>query len=192
MPPAPKIYKVQLRYAINAPRDQRVVFYKEMIQGLKKAGFQFKIPLEDLPPNEPENTHKNLIEGQIAGTKAARLLRVPFVETVVLIPSNYVLPQKLGARVLVQMELASKFLLPQQRTLHRQVLALLARFKFDESVGYDHRGLSGRPFTRLRGTIGVDNLEVLFKDLRTQPTEWFAPRIPRAELPAPFATPCAS
>ena len=57
---------------------------------------------------------------------------------------------------------------------------------FREAPAYDHHGYSGRPFTRISGTIPQGRLETLLKDLRGQPAGWFAPRIAPSDLPAPL------
>lgn len=186
-PTPPAQYKVELRYAIDSPRDQRVIFYKEMIDGLKKLGFVFNPTLKDLPPTEPENTYKNRIKGTVAGKNGIKIANVPFVASVLLVPADFALPKKQGARVLVDLELTSGFSAGQQRELQDQVRALLRVFGFQESAGYDHRGYTGQPFTRLRGSVPSDVLDILLKDLRTQPTGWFAPKIPPSALPVPLA-----
>ena len=64
--------------------------------------------------------------------------------------------------------------------------ALLADLDFREALGYDQRGYSGRPFTRLVGTIPVGHLQTLMRDLRYYPFGWFLPEIRLDRVPAPF------
>jgi hypothetical protein len=181
----PAKYRAEIRYQINAPRDEHVIQYRETVAGLQKLGFVFTPPLEDRPPTDPENIGKNTFEGLLPGKQAGGLMSIPHVEAALLIPADFKLPPQAG-RVQVQLELSSGFSPPVQKVLADQVRALLQRFGFDEAVGYDHRGHTGRTSSRLRGTISSDQLEVLIKDLRGQPTGWFSNKVDPREMPLPL------
>jgi hypothetical protein len=186
-PPPPVKYEVVLRYRIRAPRDQHVVQYDAMIEHLKKLDFQFNPPLDQNPETDREDPTKNQLKGSIASDKFLRLLANPSVTSVLIMPPDFEYPPKdLDKLVRVQLELAGGFDTRQQRELAEQVKAVLTYLQFREAPAYDHRGYSGRPFTRISGTIPQGRLEVLLKDLRGQPAGWFAPRIAPANLPAPL------
>src|SRR5207244_6157202 len=55
-----------------------------------------------------------------------------------------------------------------------------------EPVGYDHRGYTKRPQTRIVGTIPKSKLDLLQRDLRNHPAGWVGPIIPRNEIPTPL------
>ncbi len=183
-PPIPKTYAVKLRYQINAARDQHVLQFDAMIRNLKGLGFEFAPPLSELPNTIREDRAIDTLTGYIPGKKALNLLRVPRIVSVRLRPSDFDLPKDPRERVLVELDVASGFSPKQQLEFLDQLRALLDIFRFNESVGYDHRGITGQPFTRLRGTIPVSFLDTVLKDVRRQPTNWFSPVIPYETLPA--------
>lgn len=185
-PPQPANYKVRVRYFIHAARDQRIAQYFRLVAGLKKLNFQFVPPLADLPPTLPEDPTHNVFTGVIAAENARQLLNVPAVAAVQLIPADFALPMQADQRVQVQLELASGFTPERQLEFVDQLRALLSQFGFQEMTGYDERGYTGQPQTRLRGTIAVGELDTLLKDLRAQPTGWFAPRITLDQVPEPL------
>src|SRR5207244_6088952 len=78
------------------------------------------------------------------------------------------------------------FVTARQKELSAEARVLLGLLGFKETTAYDHRGLSGKPFTRLVGTIPAGRLESLLKDLRTQPEGWYAPRLAPTDLPTPL------
>ena len=92
----------------------------------------------------------------------------------------------MNQRVKVRLELASGFTLDRQLTLTNQVLLLLGELDYREAFGFDHRGYTGKPFTRLVGTIPVHQLDMLLKDLRSRPGGWLAPGIAPEDLPQPL------
>ena len=184
-PPPPPKYKVELRYDIPAPRDQHVALYKAMVVHLEKVGFAFDPPLRPFPNSDYEDRGKDILTGSIAPEKVLACFDNRSVASLLLVPSTYQLPA--GAPVRVRLELASGLPAARQFMFANQVRALLGQLGFKESVGYDHHGYTGRPFTRLVGTIPVENLDMLVKDLRTQPTGWLMPRIDPQTLPAPIS-----
>lgn len=187
-PPRPKKFAVTLRYRILAPRDQHVAQYDALIAHLKKIDFEFVPPLDEHPDTDREDPFKNSLQGNISADNAYRLLDNPSVAAVLLVPEGFKLPDDLDQPVRVRLDLTPGLSTDRQRELAEQVRAVLDHLAFREAVGYDHRGHTGRPFTRLVGTVPVGRLSVLLKDLRGQPAGWFAPRVPPGEVPEPLRT----
>src|ERR1700730_17499184 len=139
------------------------------------------------PETDPEGPGKNLFQRLCAANKVLDLLKNKSVASVLLLPvetKDKELPadQAVGVRL----ELAAGFSPARQKELADQARVLLGLLGFKEAAAYDHRGLGGKPFTRLVGTIPAGRLESLLKDLRGQPEGWFAPRLALADLPAPL------
>ena len=103
-----------------------------------------------------------------------------------LVPETFKLPADPDQDVQVRLQLAAAVSVERQFELHRQVHAAGSARIPRGDFGYDHRGYSGKPFTRIVGAIPMGKLHVLLRDLRTQPAAWFEPLIPRNELPAPL------
>jgi hypothetical protein len=185
-PPPPAKYQARVRYQIDAARDQHVVQYDALVAFLEKIGFEFVPPLEDLPPSRREDPTHDILTGLIPSANALKILNSPFAASVVLLPPAYKLPERGEQPVTVQMELVSGYSPGQQLALVDQVRVLLQHFGFREAAGYDTRGYTGRPHSRLRGTIAAGEVGLLLRDLRRQPTGWFAPRVEAAELPLPI------
>jgi hypothetical protein len=177
--------KVQLRYSIIAQRDQHVAFYKQMIDHLEKTGFVFEPIHPRFPHTDFADPGKNMLSGSIARTRALELLRDPSVSSLLIMPPDFTLPEDLAAPIRVRLELSGGLPAARQLVLANQVRALLSLLSFKENVGYDDRGYSGWPHTRLVGTIPAEHLQSLVKDLRTQPTGWLAPTIETNTLPSP-------
>lgn len=186
--PVPEQYTVQVRYQIIAQRDQFIAVYKRLIAGLEKLGFEFDPPLDELPVTHWEDPGRNVLRGRLAGDRVTKLLELPGVAQLLLVPSDFKLPEQPDAPVQVQLDLVPRLSPRRQLELLDQVRAVLDKLGFREMTGYDQRGFTGQPHTRLRGTIATSQLDTLLKDLRSQPTGWFAPRIPASELPEPIRT----
>jgi hypothetical protein len=185
-PPPPATYDAAVRYRIDAARDQHVAQFDALVAHLEKLGFEFTPPLDELPPTIRENPYRDLLKGLIPAGNARKILDSPAVASVLLRPPAFKLPEKADQPVAVQMELVSGFLPTKQLALVDQVRVLLQHFGFEESTGYDNRGYTGQPHTRLRGTIPVGQLDILLSDLRRQPTGWLAAGIDPADLPVPL------
>jgi hypothetical protein len=181
------VYRVQLRYHIHAGRDQHVAQFDAMVRDLEKLGFEFDPPLEELPPTIREDPTVDVLSGLVPAANRLKLLNVPHVSGLLLMPPAFGPPAQADVPVAVQLELVSGYSPVRQRDLADQVRVLLQHFGFREAVGYDHRGYTGQAFSRLRGTIPAGRLEVLLRDLRRRPTGWFAPRLDPANLPTPLA-----
>src|SRR5262249_30258512 len=127
---------------------------KAMIRHLEKSGFAFHPPLDELPETDPEDLTKNLITGTIPSKDFLKLLADPHVETLLLTRSELrKAPPALDKRVSVRLELDSRFPPARQFELAEQTRALLEQLGFVEAVGYDNRGYTGKPHTRLVGTV---------------------------------------
>ncbi len=186
-PPPPAKYQIILRYDITAARDQHVVQYDAMIEHLKRLGFTFDPPLEEAPATDREDPSKNYLKGVVPSNHLLQILANTSVRTVLALPLGLEYPPKDGDKALrIRLELAGGFNADRERMLAEEVKAVLAFFNFREAPGYDHHGYTGQPFARLAGTIPAARLEILLKDLRTQPAGWFAPRVPPQDVPAPM------
>jgi hypothetical protein len=188
-PPAPTKYRVMLRYAIPAARNEHVVQYDSLIRHLQGLNFEFIPPLNKHPDSDREDRTKNYLEGDIAGEKALKLLDHSAVQTLLLrpiAPEEFKLPDDPNAPVVVRLELAGNLPPDRQRTLANQTRVLLRELGFKEPIGYDHRGISGRPYTRMVGTIPKAKLDLLQRDLRSHPAGWIGPVIPYDEIPSPL------
>jgi hypothetical protein len=183
-PPPPAKYKAQVRYIINAARDQHVAQFKALAAHLEHLGFEFTPPLDELPPALPADPMQDVLTGLVPSTNALKLLDSPSVASILLMPPDYKLPADGDQPVRVQFELRSGYRSDQQLRLIEQVRVLLQHFGFQEAYGYDQRGYTGRPHSRLRGTLPAGQLDVVFRDLRKQPSGWFASRL--VDLPAPL------
>src|SRR5437868_4579204 len=171
-----------------------------MVKDLQRVGFDFQPKLKPFPNSDYENRNKTVLTGVVAADKALRCLSAPHVAALLLMPTDYQLPEDPAAPVRVRLELAGGLAPQRQQELANQVRAVLGQFDFKESTGYDHRGYGGRPFTRLVGTLPAEYLQafpaefgkiaveeppLILKDLRQQPTGWLAPRLDPETLPAP-------
>ncbi len=188
-PPPPEKYSVKLRYHIPAPRDQHVAQYDAMIRHLQRLKFEFVPPLDELPEENREDPGKNYITGVISSANARDILLAMPVQSVQLIPFapvEFKLPKNGDDPVLVRLELGGQLNPDRQRELANQTRVLLRELGFKEPVGYDHRGYTGRPYTRIVGAIPAGKFDLLNRDLRYHPAGWFGPIIPRDELPAPL------
>lgn len=188
-PPPPEKYSVKLRYYIPAPRDQHVAQYDAMIRHLQQLKFEFVPPLDELPEANREDPSKNYITGVIKSANARDILLALPVQSVQLAPFapvEFKLPKDGDEPVLVRLELGGKLTPDRQRELANQTRVLLRELGFKEPAGYDHRGYTGRAYTRIVGTIPAGKFDLLNRDLRNHPAGWLGPIIPRDEQPAPI------
>lgn len=185
-PAAPAKFKVTLRYRILAPRDPHVIAYDGMIKHLKGLGFEFDPPLDQHPDTDREDRSKNYLRGSIVPKNALKLLDAQVVQSLLLVPDGFDLPMDADAPVLVRLELSGKMEPDRQREFANQTRVILRELGFKEAVGYDHRGYTRRPQSRIVGAIPKGKLDLLLRDLRNHPAGWLGPVIPRDELPVPF------
>ncbi len=174
-PAAPKEYTVQLRYRIQADQVERLRQFYSLVSFLEKQGFR-KDPGSD---TEAEDAGENRMTGAIAGPRARALLLDPRVKALLLLPTGYQVPAE--GPVKVQIDLATGLPPDRQLLLEEQSRATLQKLGFKEKLGYDNHG-----HARLLGTIPVEELETLLRDLRDQPEGWLAPVTPRGDLPQPL------
>lgn len=178
-PAAPEKYDVRLRYKIRTDRDERIRQYRAMTAFLDKLGF-VQAPKEDADLEIFDPSAETKV-GTIGGENAAKLLDDSRIQSVLLIPADTKLPEEGDKLIPVQLVLGRGFGRNEQRLFSEQTVERLGLFGFRENVGYDSHG-----FTRIVGQIPAKNLEILLKDLRFQPTGWFAPITPFDQLPVPF------
>jgi hypothetical protein len=178
-PAPPKEYQVQIRYRIQAGRNERVRQFYPMVEFFEALGLK----RDDVRANEAEDATLNRMTGTISSAKARRLLEEPHVKSLLLMPPGFKLPgvAEQDNPVKVQIELVGGLPPGQQRLLSEQVRERLKAFGFKEAIAYDHRG-----FTRLVGTVRGGDVETLLKDLRGEPAGWLAPLTPLADLPLPL------
>lgn len=185
-PGFPAKYKAIIRYHIIAPRDTHVARYDAMIEHLQNLDFEFTPPLEKLPNTDREDPKKNQIVGLVPGKNAVRILHNPSVASILLVPETFALPEQPEQQVHVRLEISSGIPPERQRELGEQVRLVLGLLGFREAIGYDQQGYSKKPFTRIAGTVPAGKLDLLLRDLRTQPAGWFAPVISPDDLPSPL------
>jgi hypothetical protein len=207
-PAPPERFNVALRYRLTSARDMHVAIYDGILEHLKKVGFEFVPPLDAFPDSDRESRTKNILTGTLPPRALLRVFTNPHIETLLLIRPGIKQPPP-EQPVLVRLELQHGLPPGRQLELANQTRVLLRGLGFVESIGYDHRGYTGRPHTRLVGTLpaallspfppdAADKAEpeplfapILVEDLRKQPSGWLGPRIAREDLPAPLrlATP---
>src|SRR5262249_50328606 len=123
----------------------------------------------------------NRMSGTIPSPAARKILLDPRVQSVLLSPAGFKLPEDAQAPVKVHLELAGGLSLERQRVLADQLRPYLLELGFREAIGYDHRG-----HTRLVGTLPAERLGMLLQDLRWQSSGWLVPDVPVAQLPTPL------
>lgn len=185
-PPPPAKYQVKLRYRIPTARALHVEAYDKLIADLQKLGFEFQPPLEELPDTDRENPGQNYLKGVMPSGSLSKLMVHPSVANIMIAGENTKLPDQPEVTVRVRLELAGNLDTKEQMDLADQVRAILELFSFREATGYDHRGYTGRPYTRLEGQLPMSTFDVLLKDLRTQPAGWFESRFVLQKLPTPL------
>ncbi|MEI7685924.1 MAG: hypothetical protein WCL32_12930 [Planctomycetota bacterium] len=185
-PPPPAKYQVTLRYRIPTAREPHVQAYDTLISDLQKLGFEFQPPLDEAPESDREDPGKNYLKGLLPSGNLSKLTLHPSIANILIAPEGTKLPESPDVPVRVRLELAGNMEPKEQMDLTDQVRALLELFSFREATGYDHRGYTGRPYTRLEGQVPAGALDILLKDLRTQPAGWFESRFVFNKLPTPL------
>jgi hypothetical protein len=183
-PPPPPVtsYTVQLRFRIDADRQQRFLLYKELLKNLQAAGFKKS---EGLPGEEFYSDLIKRLTGTIAAADVDKLLRVPRVQSVLLIPDGYELPADAEQPVLADLGLTTWFGSPRQPGVAEKARGLLQPVGFQEAVGYHDAG-----HTRLLGWLPRGQVENLLNDemqvaLAVEPS----PALAGAVEPALYRTP---
>ena len=171
VPKPPDTYDATVRYRIQADRNERVLQYEEMTKFFGKLGFkETESEDSDLGPFDPT---AEIISGTVPSKTARDILGDRRVQTVLLAPAGYKAPDDPQARVRVLIELGHS---RDQLALWNQTGIALARLGFKADLGFDARG-----FTIVRGSVPAGSVPKLLRDLRQQPTGWFAPE-PAPEL----------
>ncbi|MFL5331147.1 MAG: hypothetical protein ACJ8C4_19825 [Gemmataceae bacterium] len=175
-PPPPKEYDVELRYRIRAPRNERIRQYLDLTRDLDAAG----LVREESPREDATDPNAERMRGRLPSAALERVLAEPHVQTVLLTPADWKLPEG-DARVPVRIELTRGLAPVRQRLLAQQTRERLARLGFIEKVGYDHRDA-----TLLVGTMPANMVPLLLGDLRLQPGGWLSPIDSPDALPEPI------
>jgi hypothetical protein len=161
-PPPPGTYDVQVRYRIDARRNERVAQFSEMLDTLKKLGFR-RNPDDTAPEDEAENPSADRLNGTVDAAHARRLLEERHVRALRLLPHGVALPEA-AQPVRVHLDLASGFEPRRQHLLADQVRQALAGLGFAEAVGYDDRGA-----TRLVGILPAGQVQAVVDGLERLP-----------------------
>jgi hypothetical protein len=171
IPKPPDAYDVQLRYKIQADRNERVLQFEAMTKFFGSLGFkETETEESDLAPFDP---NAEFMAGTIPSKNARDLLRDRRVKTILLSRPGYKAPDNAQDPIRVQIELAPN---RDQLALANQVEIAVGTLGFKRDIGFDTRN-----FTILRGTMPSGNVPKLLRDLRYQPSGWFLPETP-AEL----------
>lgn len=178
-PERPASYEVHFRYRIRTDRDERIRQFRTMTAHLKAIGF-VATPKDDADLDIFDPTAE-LMSGTIPLAGVAKLFDDANVKTAVLLPAGTAIPDDGKKPLEVRIRIASGFDLRQQKEFHEQTVRQLGQLSFAEAVAYDHAD-----FTIIRGVLLAENLLKLLKDLRGQPTGWFAAAVPLDLLPVPF------
>jgi hypothetical protein len=178
-PPRPENYDVHFRYRIHANRDERIRQFRELEQFLKGVGF---VPAarEDADLDAFDPTAERM-DGAMPSANAVRLFEDPRILTALFVPAGRKFPDDPTTPVQVRIILSGGLAPAQQRLLHEQVARHLGLMDFRQGVGYDTLD-----YRLLRGSIPAGQLFTLLKDLRNQPSGWFAPAVPPETLPLPM------
>jgi hypothetical protein len=172
-PAPPKTYDAQVRYRLSASGSERVRQYLALMRGLKEVGFRRAD--EEVPEGEADEPNPKPLRGTIPARNVPRLLDLPAVRAVLLVPEGAKVPEEARRPVRVDIQLTSLLASDRQRLLHQQTADVLEDLGFREAVGYDTRD-----FTRLVGSFPAGRLDRLLDDLRSAVKE--------EKQPVPFHT----
>ncbi len=177
-PPPPKRYTVEIRYGIDAFRNERVAQFSQMTGFFNKVGFD----QDEGPEDEAENSDYTRMTGTIPSANARLLLLEPHVRRLLLRPAGMKLPVG-NAPVRVQIEIVESAVmepgryvyptktlrsyeqeagpaLARRQAVYQRTLATLKELGFQEAVAYDRRA-----FTRLVGKMPAGNVPELLRDV---------------------------
>ncbi|WP_157369520.1 S8/S53 family peptidase [Zavarzinella formosa] len=161
-PKLPEKYDAQIRYRILADRNERVLIYEQMSKYFASLGFVEKFDEDnDLAAFD---VHAEMMLGTIPSKDARKLIDDRRVQTVILAPAGFKIPEDSKQRVRVSLTLNSN---QDQLLLFKQTRTALAALGFEADIGYDPKR-----FTLLIGTIPAAQLPKLIRDLRAQPSGW--------------------
>ncbi len=180
-PPRAEKVDVQVRYRIRADRDERLRQYRVLEKHLASLGFvdaRKDDPDRDLDALDP---NAERFVGTLPGNKVLEVLNDVRVQAILFAPTGFAYPDAPEKPVAIRIGLRTGLSAQLQQQLHGQTVAHLARFGFSEALAYDTRG-----YSLLRGVIPLKALELLVKDVRTEPSGWFLAATPLDKLPAPL------
>lgn len=179
-PPRAEKLDIQIRYRIRANRDERIRQYRLLEKHLASLGFvdaQKDDPDHDLDILDP---NAERFVGTIPGNKVMDVLKDVRVQSILFAPVGFMYPEP-DKPVAVKIGLRTGLLGPVQQQLHQQTAAHLGLLGFREALGYDTQG-----YSLIRGSIPAKNVNLLVKDVRSEPSGWFLTVIPRDRLPSPL------
>lgn len=167
-PPAPDQYDIDIRYRIDAFRNERAKQFKEFMARLAELGFKRDADddLRGESTNEIENTTATRLKGTLPSANVAKVLTLRPVMSVLVKPVSDMALQPDRA-IRVELHLAAEVGPARQRLVFEELTKVLRGLGFRQPVGYDHRG-----YRRLIGTLQVSRLESLLNDVRRAPTSW--------------------
>lgn len=180
-PPRAEKVDVQIRYRIRADRDERIRQYRALEKHLSSLGFvdaRKDDPDRDLDILDP---NAERFTGTIPGDKVLDVLNDVRVQNILFAPTGFTYPDAPEKPVALRLGLRTGLLGPVQQQLHWQTVAHLGQLGFSEALGYDTKG-----YTIVRGVIPLKNLDLLVKDVRTEPSGWFLSVTPADKLPVPL------
>ena len=164
VPRPPDTYDATVRYRILGDRNERVLQYEAMAKFFGELGFkEAESDVSDLAPFDPT---AEVMTGTVPSKTARDLLRDRRVYTIILAPAGFKAPADPQAPVRVLIELSPS---RDQLLLFNQTEISLSKLGFKKDLGFDTRR-----FTVLRGTVPAGKVPALLRDLRFQPTGWFA------------------
>ncbi len=154
-PPAgsDQIYQVRIRYSIEAERQQRYAFYKQMLGRLQAVGFQAD------PGRHGEEIYGDRLAGKIPARGIAALRSERFLRAAVLVPSNFQLPTEPDKTVLVRLDLTTILGEERQYEIAQQARGQLKKMGFQENEAHDHKN-----HTRLLGRLPAPALDALLSE----------------------------
>ncbi len=166
----PEQYDARIRYRIDADRNERVLVFEGMTKFFAGLGFV------ETPGDENDlaafDVQAELMTGTIPSKTAARLLEERRVQTVMLLPAGFAVPEDGKQRVRVALTLNNN---RDQLLLYKQTRVALTALGFVPDIGFDPKR-----FTLLMGAVPAVNLPNLLRDLRAQPSGWVLPDPPAA------------
>jgi hypothetical protein len=165
-PPPPAKYDVEIRYQIQAFRNERVRQYHEMLEYLKNIGF-VRDPRDVVPEIEPEDIKATQLRGTIPSGKVGQLLQERHVRIVRLLPEGQKLPDAKDQPVRVHLQLHGGLSYSRQQVLAGQVGEVLQALGFRPAESFDHHD-----YLRMVGAMPAGQVELLLTDLRRLPTAW--------------------
>ncbi len=175
-PPPPAKYDIEIRYRIDAFRNERASQFKVFVQQLKALGFERDVNDDARGEDnlEIENTAMTRMKGTIPGPSARQVARLRPVLTVLLRPKDVDRPAPIKP-IRVDLELSSGLGLSQQRAVAFELAEVLRELGFRQPAGYDNRR-----YTRLVGILPPEQLEPILNDIRRLPAAW--PKLPPSLL----------